>query len=354
MHTYNKYNKYKTLYKQMSGSESKDPNTTTSKTPQEIEELIATSSQEERAYLRHILETTDSPEDQSIVTINIFNPNGEKLEELPIRNNTSIRGLKRLISYLIDNSNLIFLYRHGEEEALDDSVNYTWRDGDTIFMVEKERDEKQILIDFYHQCNDIANEGWFDSDNWLSDRNLNTWEGISTSDHGFVTFIDLNDNNLSGRLPDNITELVSLKLLKFNLNRLSGKIPNTIGNLENLLVLDLSHNKLTRSIPNIGNLRQLQMLNLEKNKLRGPIPLEIGLLTNLNILNLSKNKLEGTIPVDFGKLSSLVKLRLDKNRLRGAIPDTIRNLQNLLLLTASHNALNGAYSRKYWTSKKTK
>ncbi|KAJ8766102.1 hypothetical protein K2173_020618 [Erythroxylum novogranatense] len=85
--------------------------------------------------------------------------------------------------------------------------------------------------------------------------------------------IDLSGNNLSGGIPDEVTNLSALRILNLSRNQLSGKITNKIGNLGHLETLDFSHNHLSGLIPeSLGSLTSLLKLNLSYNALEGKIP----------------------------------------------------------------------------------
>ena len=88
------------------------------------------------------------------------------------------------------------------------------------------------------------------------------------------SIIDLSKNNLSGEIPEKITQLIHLGALNLSWNQLTGNIPNNIGSLRDLENLDLSHNNLS-----------------------GPIPASMASMTFLSYLNLSYNNLSGQIPM---------------------------------------------------------
>ncbi|XP_004298469.1 PREDICTED: LRR receptor-like serine/threonine-protein kinase FLS2 [Fragaria vesca subsp. vesca] len=88
-----------------------------------------------------------------------------------------------------------------------------------------------------------------------------------------INSIDLSSNNLSGEIPEEITNLTYLGSLILSRNQLTGKIPQGFGSLDKLETLDLSVNHL-----------------------RGPIPISMTSMTALNNLNLSYNNLSGPIP----------------------------------------------------------
>ena len=61
-----------------------------------------------------------------------------------------------------------------------------------------------------YNATDGAN--WDDNDNWLSDKPIGEWYGITTNDSGRVTKLQLGNNRLVGTLP---TELGSLSDLQY-------------------------------------------------------------------------------------------------------------------------------------------
>ena len=64
---------------------------------------------------------------------------------------------------------------------------------------------------------------------------------------GEMRSIDLANNKLTGKIPDEICSLIELKTLNLSGNMLTGMIPQNIGQLEQLESLDLSRNQLFRS-----------------------------------------------------------------------------------------------------------
>ena len=65
--------------------------------------------------------------------------------------------------------------------------------------------------------------------------------------------------------------------MNLNDNNLTGRIPSTLGNLVNLRKLELANNQLTGYFPSaLGNLGNLELLRVNDNLLRGS--LQIGLI----------------------------------------------------------------------------
>ncbi|XVE88470.1 hypothetical protein DITRI_Ditri19aG0072200 [Diplodiscus trichospermus] len=88
-----------------------------------------------------------------------------------------------------------------------------------------------------------------------------------------VKIIDLSENNLSGKVPEEITKLHRLGTLNLSNNHLSGSIPSNIGDLNVLETLDLSRNQLSGSIPqSLSSISFLNHLNVSYNNLVGKIP----------------------------------------------------------------------------------
>ena len=201
------------------------------------------------------------------------------------------------------------------------------------------KSDRDILALLY---NATDGPNWRESANWLSDRPLHEWYGVSTNERGHVTHLDMFNNRLSGPLPSELANLSSLEFLALGDNRLNGPIPPELGNLSNLWAIDLPRSQLTGSIPpELGNLSNLGTLVLRGNQLSGPIPSELGNLSNLGSLYLDDNRLSGSIPPELGNLSNLETLRLFVNQLSGSIPPELGGLSNLRLLYLSDNRLEG-------------
>ncbi|XP_057989660.1 receptor-like protein 9DC3 [Hevea brasiliensis] len=96
-------------------------------------------------------------------------------------------------------------------------------------------------------------------------------------------------------------ELVKIQTLLTTIdlsgNKFTGKIPQLIGKLKSLKQLNLSHNQLTGNIqPSLGNLSNLESLDLSSNLLVGRIPMQLVDLTFLQVFRVSHNRLKGPIP----------------------------------------------------------
>ncbi|CAL5048796.1 unnamed protein product [Urochloa decumbens] len=156
--------------------------------------------------------------------------------------------------------------------------------------------------------------------------------------------LSLADNYVTGSLPSSLCSLKNLVRLYLTGNSISGTIPLAIGNLSGLSLLDLSSNDISSTIPNtLGNLTKLSQLSLSQNYLTGPIPSEIFSISTLSIsLDLSNNNLEGSLPQEIGNLKNLIVFSAESNSLSGEIPSTIGECQVLQYLFLQNNTLNGS------------
>ena len=154
----------------------------------------------------------------------------------------------------------------------------------------------------------------------------------------------LNDNELTGSIPDQLGFSERLTNLTLSNNQLTGPIPSELGSLDSLDWLELGGNDLTGPIPSeLGRLDRVRLLDLADNDLTGPIPKELGNLANLVVLHLYQNDLTGPLPAELGNLARLTHLFLDNNDLEGPVPPTFAQVSRLEELGLSNNLrINGA------------
>ena len=205
------------------------------------------------------------------------------------------------------------------------------------------------LIDFYEAA---GGREWKRSDNWLTDKPLDDWLGVTADRDGVVTGIELRGkviswdpnewNELEGEIPREIAYLSDLETLDLSENSLFGRVPPELGGLAKLKRLDLSFNGLSWGIPpELGALTELKRFDLGYNRLFGNIPPEFGGLAKLERLDLGDNRLSGNIPPELGGLAELKRLDLGYNRLSGNIPPELGGLAELKRLELGGNDLSG-------------
>ena len=115
-----------------------------------------------------------------------------------------------------------------------------------------------MLVALYEATN---GPNWTNNTNWLGDRPLAEWYGVTTDTNGRVTKLNLTFNQLSGEMSPELAKLSNLRELWLDQNQLTGEIPSELGNLSNLQRIYLHNNQLTGEIPTaLSNLSALNGL----------------------------------------------------------------------------------------------
>ncbi|XP_052620883.1 receptor-like protein EIX2 [Lactuca sativa] len=176
-----------------------------------------------------------------------------------------------------------------------------------------------------------------------------------------LEYLNLSSNNISGKVPDLLSNFANLFVIDLSSNSFRGPIPNVSSSLSRLHLsrnkfsggisficqavdgflsfLDLSHNSLTGQLPDcLWHFQELKVLNLEHNKLFGRLPPSIRSLMQLNALYLYKNNFSGELPLSLKKCTSLISLNLGANKFSGKVPVWIgENLSRLYVLILRSN-----------------
>ncbi|MYC07557.1 MAG: hypothetical protein F4X57_10380 [Chloroflexi bacterium] len=149
--------------------------------------------------------------------------------------------------------------------------------------------EREVLRDFYFYT---GGSDWTNNTNWLSNRSLDQWHGVTVNGQGQVTQLALDENNLVGSLPAELGNLSNLTRLALNRNSLTGAIPSGLGSLSNLSIIGLARNNLSGSLPSgLGSL-PLTRLSLHDNTgLSGALPSGFVNLANLQRLAIANTGL---------------------------------------------------------------
>uniref|UniRef100_K3WX52 Leucine-rich repeat and WD repeat-containing protein 1 LRR domain-containing protein n=1 Tax=Globisporangium ultimum (strain ATCC 200006 / CBS 805.95 / DAOM BR144) TaxID=431595 RepID=K3WX52_GLOUD len=109
----------------------------------------------------------------------------------------------------------------------------------------------------------------WDVQNVLSDPCLNNWYGIVCDHAGHIKSIHLANNNLVGSIPPEFPRpgLRFLKELDLSSNFLTGPLPDTLSLLQGLLVLRLDRNNFLGQVPaTLSQLRFLEFLEIQGNQ----------------------------------------------------------------------------------------
>ncbi|MDE2925394.1 MAG: hypothetical protein OXT71_03245 [Acidobacteriota bacterium] len=209
----------------------------------------------------------------------------------------------------------------------------------TVTVTAAPQGDRAVLVALY-EATDGPN--WVDADNWVTEAPLGDWFGVTVDGQGRVIQLDLDENNLVGRIPPELGDLAQLQILDLYDNQLTGMIPVELSRLSQLQWLFLNWNQLTGTIPwELSRLSQLEGLFLNRNQLTGEIPVELSRLSQLQWLGLTDNRLTGAIPEELSRLSQLQTLGLHTNQLTGEIPEELGNLANLERLWINRNRLEG-------------
>ncbi|KAI9160728.1 hypothetical protein LWI28_010994 [Acer negundo] len=164
---------------------------------------------------------------------------------------------------------------------------------------------------------------------------------------GLKNFL-LQENQLGGRIPEEIGNSKLLTLIALDGNFLTGPIPASLGNLSSLSILNAAVNQLTGQIPaNIGTLNNLTDVRLFANKLTGLVPEELGNLSSLTVLHLAENNFSGHLPQEVCRGGKLVNFSASFNSFTGPVPVSLRDCQSLYRVRLEYNQLTGILDRDF-------
>ncbi|KAF7119412.1 hypothetical protein RHSIM_Rhsim13G0070500 [Rhododendron simsii] len=123
-----------------------------------------------------------------------------------------------------------------------------------------------------------------------------------------------------------LTNCSNLKHLGIGDNRFKGELPTSIANFSTTLqVITTEYNQISGSIPEgITNLIGLMRLDISGNSFTGEIPEGIGKLERLGDFRLFDNRISGAIPETIGNITKLQRFDDDDNKMReGKIKDCL-------------------------------
>lgn len=234
------------------------------------------------------------------------------------------------------------------------------------------------------------------STRWLSAAHECQWMGIQCQ-RGLKTVseVSLNQLNLTGVIPSDLSRLSSLTRLDLGHNQLSGPLPTWIDRLSSLESIGFSNNYFSGTVPPeylkatkllllSGNLltgtfpygsqasKKNEVIFLGRNLLHGSLPSEIYSMSHLKVIGLSQNNLTGSLSHQLGGLSNISQIDLNGNPLfggnippeisklkeelrrvnlegtsiTGTIPDSLYSLTNLMKLQLSGSRISGTISSR--------
>jgi hypothetical protein len=133
--------------------------------------------------------------------------------------------------------------------------------------------ECEILDAFWTAMGDGAD--WTDKTGWDTVTYADTWSGVYMHDDNSSIRAfgwGLVGNNLTGEIPESITDFIALEVLGLPNNNLYGSLPE-LSLSSSLYFLNFTNNQFTGNIPSsYANLTKLTGLYLANNQLSGPLP----------------------------------------------------------------------------------
>ncbi|KAM3332210.1 hypothetical protein ACQJBY_027799 [Aegilops geniculata] len=147
--------------------------------------------------------------------------------------------------------------------------------------------------------------------------------------------LNLYFNNFSGEIPASIGKLPSLVTLSLFSNRLTGRFPPDLGKNSSagLMYIDVEDNEITGAIPEgLCANGKFQSLIARNNRLIGSIPAGLAGCATLNNLMLDNNQLSGEVPETLWTMTRVEYVWLRNNQLSGSLPvKMFHNLSSLLI-----------------------
>src|SRR5262249_43026734 len=90
------------------------------------------------------------------------------------------------------------------------------------------KQDSLALVDLYNSTN---GPNWRKHTNWLTEKPVKTWYGITVTGTN-VTSVLFYNNNLKGNIPLSLSNLTNLTELVLTGSQLGGSIPSSLGNLK--------------------------------------------------------------------------------------------------------------------------
>lgn len=117
-----------------------------------------------------------------------------------------------------------------------------------------------------------------------------------------LLLLSLKLNNLSGSLPEEISECKRLRLLYLNGNRFSGQLPNSVTDLTDLVRIDISNNELNGKLPDMSKNTGLKSFLAQNNRFTGKLP--VFNYDQLEEFDVSNNDFTGEVPDKTGRFGA--------------------------------------------------
>lgn len=186
-------------------------------------------------------------------------------------------------------------------------------------------------------------------------------------DGGKLETLILNNNLLTGSIPESISKCTNMLFISLSSNRLTGKIPPELGNCKSLVWLDLNRNHLTGNLPaelasQAGlvkpvrvSVKQLAYIRNEDGRgcrgAGGLFALEVVLVKRLRDSPMVQSSPMARIypaRYTFSSNGSMVYFDLSYNSVSGSIPLSYGDMEYLQILNLGHNLLSRTIPDSFW------
>eukprot|EP00985_Skeletonema_marinoi_P018427 scaffold10296_cov84-Skeletonema_marinoi.AAC.3 len=240
--------------------------------------------------------------------------------------------------------------------------------------------ERGSLVSIYTKTN---GQNWTKKDGWDTSVDYCQWYGISCDVDGYVTSINLRNNNLEGQFPvytgyDLVFQISSGMLNRQTLpsnNEVLSMLQNTwlfqkfgLVNLYNLKSLDLAENKLTGTIDYrpLYNLQFLSHFDVSGNQLSGDLDALVttslthadfssnsftslrfkkykGSLQTLRFCDVSNNVIQNNVANILENIPpNTERFFISSNRIYGTLSDSFNNIPKLREFNIASNSISGS------------
>ena len=198
--------------------------------------------------------------------------------------------------------------------------------------------DKEVLIELYDFT---AGSSWLQNSGWLSgDPCQSMWYGVVCNETGNVLEITLANNRLVGELPNKLSKLKSIQVLRLYNNMIGGTLPQSLFTIQTLKILDIDNNLITGSLPMDLSMPHLKNLSIANNRLVGYLPYRWN-SPNIESISLHSNTFQGPIPAAISTASKLKYLDISNNYFVGSLPPQLGQLSSLETLLIFNNPFGG-------------
>ncbi|KAJ7382426.1 hypothetical protein OS493_035075 [Desmophyllum pertusum] len=158
----------------------------------------------------------------------------------------------------------------------------------------------------------------------------------------------MDGEGFSGRLPEDLGNMIELRALGLGGNNLTGQIPRSISRLEKLWYLDLRNTPgmMHGHLSDLFAIPSLSYLYVSGVELIGEMPRMLP--AKLAFLVLPGNNISGKFPETFSNNSNLQVLNVANNHLTGDIPGHLLLLRTLRMVDLSQNRFSSINKGKPW------